>query len=100
MRHPRLPSAKESVVLNILSDCREHYGLEILAESTGLLSRGGLYVILSRMEEKGYIRGRKEDVEPSEVARAPRRLYEITGQGQRALNSLQLVMSIPSLAVT
>lgn len=93
MNHPALPSPKETIILEILADGREHYGLEILAEAAGKLSKGGLYVTLSRMEDKKYLRGRKEDVGGS-VARAPRRLYQITGEGRRALQALSLMRTL------
>lgn len=99
MSYPALPSAKEVVILELLSDAKEHYGLEILAGSAGRLTKGGLYVILSRMEEKGYIRGRKEDLFGI-VPRAPRRLYQITGEGERALRAVSLLRAFATGAVT
>jgi len=45
--------------------------------------------MLNRMEDKGFIKSRKEDVR--EGARGkPRRLYKVTGVGQRALAENQM----------
>ena len=53
------------------------YGLELVDNSRGVLKRGGVYVTLGRMEEKGLVR--------SKAADAGRRLYEPTALGERAL---------------
>lgn len=85
----RLPSEKELVVLELLRDGREWYGLEILAAASGKLTRGGLYVTLSRMEDKGFITGADEQLRIA-AARAPRRFYRITGLGERAVAAASL----------
>jgi DNA-binding PadR family transcriptional regulator len=68
-------------VLRALLDdpAADHYGLELM-EATGLKS-GTLYPILGRLEDRGWIVGRWEDVDPSEVGRAPRRYYRLTASG-------------------
>ena len=81
-RNPRLPSGKELIVLELLSGKREMYGLEMVKASSRLV-RGTVYVLLSRMEDKGYVSSRQEKEETQ--AGLPRRLYAITGLGQRAL---------------
>lgn len=79
---PRLPSSKELIVLDLLSDKRDMYGLEMVKASVGLV-RGTVYVLLNRMEDKGYVTSRLEKVETA--SGMPRRIYSITGLGQRAL---------------
>lgn len=82
MEVPRL-SDKEYLVLDMLRSERERFGLEMVKESNGALKRGTVYVTLSRMVEKGYLKSRQEKT-PSDPG-LPRRLYSITGEGARAL---------------
>ena len=72
----RLP-ASERTILELLATRETSYGLELVADSGGRLTRGGIYVTLGRMEQKGLV--------TSEAAEAGRRLYRMTGLGQRAL---------------
>jgi PadR family transcriptional regulator len=82
---PRL-SAKETLILELLSRDRESYGLQLVAASKGRLKRGTVYVTLGRMEDKGYVRSRAEDA-PDGAGGLPRRLYEATPQGARVLKA-------------
>ena len=61
MTDPRLPSMSrtESLVMELLRG-RERYGLELVDASGGSLKRGSVYVILARMEEKGFVDSRQE----------------------------------------
>lgn len=72
----RLP-ASERVILTLLTSRGPCYGLELVEASRGKLKRGGIYVTLGRMEEKGLVR--------SEAADGGRRVYRPTGLGERAL---------------
>lgn len=82
----RLPSGKELVVLELLINRREMYGLEMV-KASNKLGRGTVYVLLNRMEDKGYISSRqvKEEGAPG----LPLRVYSITGLGQRAYAAWQ-----------
>ena len=62
----------------------EKYGLELVAGSGGLLRRNAVYVLLGRMEEKGFIEGR-EEATPEGESGPPRRVYRATGHGARVL---------------
>lgn len=75
-------SAKEALILGQLaaSAGSELYGLEMVNSSRGELKLGTVYVTLSRLEDKGFITGRKEEASARTV---PRRLYQITGAGRR-----------------
>ena len=53
-------SRTESLVMELLRG-RERYGLELVDASDGTLKRGSVYVILARMEEKGFVDSRQED---------------------------------------
>jgi len=67
----------ESVVLTLLAARGDAYGLELVEASRGKLKRGGIYVTLGRMEEKGLVSSRAGD--------SGRRLYKPTALGERAL---------------
>lgn len=53
----------------------------------GLTAHGTLYKALDRMERMGLVESRWEDPEIAATQGRPRRrLYRVTGQGERALN--------------
>lgn len=85
-QRPRLLtlSAKETLILELLSRGAEMYGLELVAASRRRLKRGTVYVTLGRMEEKGYITSHLE-APPSTAGGLPRRLYQPTALGRRVL---------------
>jgi PadR family transcriptional regulator PadR len=82
---PRL-SPKEAVILELLVQNSEMYGLELVAASRRRLKRGTVYVTLGRMEEKGYIQSRVEPA-PSSTGGLPRRMYAATAFGRRVLSA-------------
>ena len=85
-KRPRLLtlSVKESLILDLLTERGELYGLQLVAASRRKLKRGTAYVTLGRMEQKGYISSRLEDA-PANVGGMPRRLYQVTSLGRRVL---------------
>jgi DNA-binding PadR family transcriptional regulator len=82
-RLPTLPP-KEGLILELLLQHKEMYGLELVAASRKRLKRGTVYVTLGRMEEKGFILSRLEPA-PSNAGGLPRRVYEATAFGRRVL---------------
>ena len=72
-------SKKQAIIMDLLMGKREMYGLEMVHECADL-KRGTIYVTLQRMEDKEYVVSR---VEESPVPGPPRRLYALTGLGQR-----------------
>lgn len=70
----------EMEILRLLMKGNRLYGLEMVKES-GKLKRGTIYVYLSRMEDKEWIKSEAEK-EASQPG-LPRRRYWITGKGQR-----------------
>jgi DNA-binding PadR family transcriptional regulator len=72
----RVP-ASEKVILSLLVEKGPCYGLELVKASRGRLTRGGIYVTLGRMEEKGLVKSAEKD--------GGRRLYSPTALGERAL---------------
>jgi DNA-binding PadR family transcriptional regulator len=68
----------EHLILNLLAARGPCYGLELVHASRGRLKRGGIYVTLGRMEEKGLV--------TSTASREDgRRSYRPTALGERAL---------------
>jgi PadR family transcriptional regulator len=82
---PRL-SPKETLILELLVEQSEMYGLELVAASGKQLKRGTVYVTLGRMEEKGYITSHVEAA-PSAAGGLPRRMYVATALGRRLLTA-------------
>ena len=81
---PRL-SPTERTVLELLGR-GEHYGLELVAASEGLLKRGTVYVTLGRMETKGLVASRHES-EPPPNGGLPRGLYSVTPVGRHVMTA-------------
>ena len=82
----KLPSGKELAVLELLVAKREMYGLEMVKASPKL-RRGTVYVLLNRMEDKGYIKSRA--IKEEGASGMPKRLYRVTGLGQKAYAAWQ-----------
>lgn len=78
----RLP-ASERLILSLLSNQGSSYGLQLVAASSGRLKRGGIYVTLGRMEEKGLV---SSTPQPD-----GRRIYELKGLGHRALAAIEIM---------
>ena len=85
---PRLSSA-EKLILELLQRDGEMFGLQLVQESGGRLKRGTVYVTLGRMQEKGYLESRQEDLQRGAIG-LPRRLYRPTGHALRILRAWQL----------
>jgi len=92
-------SAKQTLVLELLLDGGEMYGLELVAASRRGLKRGTVYVTLGRMEEKGYLTSRRDEA-PADEGGLPRRRYAVTPLGRRVFNVYAHAMRIlrPELA--
>lgn len=79
-----MPSKKELVVMSILIRPSPMYGLEIVRESDGDVTRGSVYTILNRLIDKGFVES--EEREFSEFSQAKRRVYKLTGEGRRVID--------------
>jgi DNA-binding PadR family transcriptional regulator len=99
MPHEDLPrlTAKERLILDLLIGGGEMYGLELVRRAAGSLARGTVYVTLDRMEEKGFVESRREELQGGLVG--PRRLYKPTGLGQRILSAYELARQHLALEV-
>ena len=75
-------AGSEHRILQLLLERPDQYGLELVEASRGALKRGGIYVTLGRMEDKGLVR--------SAAGESGRRLYRATALGERALLAAQV----------
>ncbi len=80
---PRL-STTERLIVEMLLEHQELFGLRMVELSAGRLKRGTVYVTLGRMQEKGYLESRQEPL-PEGAIGLPRRLYRPTGLAMRIL---------------
>jgi DNA-binding PadR family transcriptional regulator len=79
-------TAKEREILKLLiGSGAEMYGLEMVARSEGRLSRGSVYVLLDRLEERGLVSSRLEE-RAAGASGVARRLYRPTGHGRRVFH--------------
>lgn len=78
----RLPRT-ERLILSLLSTDGASYGLQLVEASRGRLKRGGIYVTLGKMEEKGLV--------SSSLQTDGRRIYELKGLGHRALAAIEIM---------
>ena len=91
MSDTRLPSisATESLILDLLEG-RERFGLELVEASGGSVKRGSVYVLLARMETKGFVESRQEERLPGAIG-LPRRLYRATPYGLKVRDAYRLL---------
>lgn len=80
---PRFSGA-ERLIIELLAQHQELFGLQMVELSAGRLKRGTVYVTLGRMQEKGYLESRQEPL-PEGAIGLPRRLYRPTGLAMRIL---------------
>ena len=59
-----------------------HYGLG-LSDAAGI-AKGTIYPMLARLEKAGWLESQWEELEPEEEGRPRRRLYRLTGHGERS----------------
>jgi DNA-binding PadR family transcriptional regulator len=86
-------SGKERLILDLLSEGGEQYGLQLVEKAKGRLKRGTVYVTLSRMEEKDLVTSRLE-VRDGKRPGLPRRLYTPTARGLLTLRALQAAEAV------
>ncbi|MFM8534381.1 MAG: hypothetical protein ACKOEC_12485 [Acidimicrobiia bacterium] len=84
MEHLPKLSGTERIIIELLSEHQELFGLQMVGLSAGALKRGTVYVTLGRMQEKGYLESRQEPL-PDGAIGLPRRLYRPTGLALRIL---------------
>jgi DNA-binding PadR family transcriptional regulator len=84
-------ASSEHEILRLLLEKDRRYGLELVHASRGRLKRGGIYVTLGRMEDKGLV--------ASTVGDGGRRLYRATALGERALLAARIFAGQVRVAV-
>ena len=82
-------SSTESLLLDLLEH-RERFGLELVDASGGSIKRGSVYVLLARMEAKGFVESRQEARQPGAIG-LPRRLYRATPYGLKVRDAYRLL---------
>ncbi len=86
----------EFSILKMLVDngAKPMYGLELVERSDGKLKRGSVYVLLDRLDSKGFVVGKKED---SSTVAVPRKLYRITATGRKVFQTWEPIASMGGL---
>ena len=79
------PVVKVAMAL-VADPAGQHYGYD-LRKRTGVRS-GVLYPVLTRMLDAGWLSDGWEDPDTIERKRPPRRYYEVTTEGRKALTEL------------
>jgi DNA-binding PadR family transcriptional regulator len=79
---------RDAIVLELLRNDGEMYGLDLVQKSDGWLRRGTVYVRLNMMEDAGLITSR---LETPRAGRLRRRLYRITSLGMAKLYARERV---------
>ena len=76
----------ERIALAALRSCGgEAHGLEIVKASGGLISRTSIYIMLSHLQDKGYVSSKY--VRAWTYIGPRRRIYHITPEGTAAFNA-------------
>ena len=88
----RIAPKEETALLQLASN-GPAYGLEMVKNSDGQLGRGTVYVILDRLEKKGWIKSRLVEAPPGNRGPA-RRKYELTGDGVKVACALNEMASM------
>jgi len=79
------PTKTEMTVLSLLMNAPLGlYGLQLVEQSGGSIKRGSVYVLLGRLEEKGYVTSAIAKVDANYPG-LPRPIYKLTAPGQKVL---------------
>ncbi len=82
-------SSTELPLLDLLA-AEERFGLELVETSDGRIKRGSVYVLLTRMERKGFVESRQEERPPGAIG-LPRRMYRATPYGLKVRAAYRLL---------
>lgn len=83
MPDPRMTSQTLRLLAIMLeTPAARQYGFDLARAAR--LQTGTLYPILARLEAAGWLSSEWEAVDPSEVGRPRRRLYQLTGYGMNS----------------
>src|ERR1043165_5266691 len=84
MEHLPKFSAAERLIVELLVEHQELFGLQMVDWWDARRKRGTVYVTLGRRVKKGYLESRQEAL-PAGAIGLPRRLYRPTGLAMRIL---------------
>ena len=84
-------SEKEHLIMKLLMDEGEMFGLEMVQESDGDLKKGTIYVTLQRMEDKNLVASEEEERGADENGIA-RRFYAPTNWGERVYKAQEIAL--------
>jgi DNA-binding PadR family transcriptional regulator len=93
MKNVAFPSLsdKEFLIMEMLVNGEEMFGLEMVGESAGELKKGTIYVTLGRMEDKQLVESHEEDRVENETGIA-RRLYSPSDYGERVFRAQEIAL--------
>jgi PadR family transcriptional regulator, regulatory protein PadR len=84
----RITKQTEQILRALMTDPTAEWSGTEIAPITGLKS-GTLYPALLRMERIGWLTWQWEDIDPSEEKRPRKRLYTLTGKGERVAREIE-----------
>ena len=84
-------SGKEFLIMELLDENGEMFGLEMVESSQGELKKGTIYVTLGRMVEKDLLTSWEEGAGET-VSASPRRLYAATDFGTRVFKAQEIAL--------
>jgi DNA-binding PadR family transcriptional regulator len=85
------PTRAEMEVMRMLqNETGGMYGLEIVEASKNTIKRGSVYVLVGRLEEKGFVKAQLPKADPTHPG-LPRRIYKLTAEGMRVLAAAEEV---------
>ena len=85
------PNATEMIVMRVLQELpRGAFGLDIVHRSNGAVKRFTVYLLLARLEEKGFVRVLPKKPEP-DYPGPPRPKYQLTAEGCRVIATAEAI---------
>lgn len=84
-------SGKEFLIMKMLVESGEMFGLEMVEKSGGELKKGTIYVTLQRMEKKNLLNSEEEE-RPKEEVGIARRFYSPSNWGERVFKAQEIAL--------
>ena len=78
-----MPTDLEMAILMLLLSGREMYGLEMVRKDPDVILESSVYVVLTRMVARGFVKARYETDAEKKTRGPRRRLYKITPFGEQ-----------------
>ncbi|MFV0388517.1 MAG: PadR family transcriptional regulator [Pyrinomonadaceae bacterium] len=85
-------SSNEFIIVEMLIERGEMFGLEMIEHSHGKLKKGSIYVTLGRMEQKGLLAS-KEIARKNNEFGNNRRIYIPTERGKRIFRAQEIAIN-------